>query len=134
MELNSNSWIVKWAYWPWFHAAPPNVTTLCGLFWRAVLLTPALGLGVAVLAPIWVPWWFFETRYGARFRDWQLRRERPTYERATARIKKEWDQLDHPGEPSAWRVLWEGAKAVKSKACPLVTIRRDESSTTVGLR
>jgi len=39
MEFQSDGWVVKWAYLL-SEGYPPRQTTLCELFWRCVLVTP----------------------------------------------------------------------------------------------
>lgn len=120
MELKRDSRIVRWAYWSWFSDRPSR-TTLCAIFWRAVLLTPLQGLLVIVSLPIWIPVWLYDRYASTPVTKWRRRRKAARRERDQAW----WDaRLNAPSpQPSAWHVLWEGAKAVKSKVCPLVTIK-----------
>lgn len=123
MELKRDSRIVRWAYWEWFNHRPPARTTLCAIFWRALVLTPLQGLLVVVSAPIWIPVWVYDRYAFKPLTRWRTRRNQARWERERARYEARRNAPPPTPQPSAWRVLWEGAKAVKSKVCPFVTIQ-----------
>lgn len=122
MKLRTNSKVVKWAYL--FSDYVPHQTSICPLFWRCVLVTPAIlsalagVIGVAiygfVILPIkelgWpgslvVPLIVTIVYLAGKIGDLTRRRR--------------WEQLEHPTEPS---VVREFIKATKSKICPIVTL------------
>ena len=126
MELQKNGRAIRWAYM--FEDFTPCQTTLCAMFWRTVMITP---LKLAFLASIislvlytvfWIPvhiwgWWGLLAFPGIitllagipwisyEYTEWRSIR------------------VDAHKEPS---VIIEGIKALKSRFCPIITIKREE--------
>lgn len=121
VKLSANSRIVRWSYWRLFSRTPSR-TTLCRLFWRAVLVTPLQGVLVVVSAPFWVPVWVYCSYLQEHVDAWLRARMEAQWRRDRERYDRKRQTSQSADEPSAWRVLWEGAKSVKSKVCPLVEI------------
>lgn len=107
MTLNRNRRLVRWAYWG-SDEFPPRQTTLCELFWRAVVLTPLVFSILAILAPVWWPILKWEERGKPHWDRWRkaraVRAGKPTPSR----------------EPSTIALCGAWVKAVKEKVCPIV--------------
>lgn len=118
MTLSEDSRIVRWAYLFYMRHGIPERTSLCAIFWRSVLITP---LQLVVFVPIGafiLGVDLFDDHVGSRYRNWRYNRRQRRRRRA----------VDAPlivrNEPSAFQVLWLGAKAVKQRVCPIVSIAK----------
>lgn len=121
MTLQHDSRIVRWAF---LFIDRPYKTSLCKFFWLCVLVSP-LGCIVTVIAsPALVPVLLWQKYLAKPFRMWRCRREAVAEEKWIARYKQK--QLDMatqtPKQPSTIYILWQGVKALKAKACPIITI------------
>lgn len=123
MQLSKSSKIVRWAY---FTVGRPKWTSLCSIFWLSMVVTPIAVVIMGLLLPIWGPIELWEKYCQKRWRAWRAYREDLAYERQRAAYEREVVErrlkLANPPEPSAWQVLWQGAKAIKNKVCPIVEI------------
>lgn len=120
MKLQSQSNIVRWAY---LLRARPFRTSLCSLFWNAVLVTPATCLALVLISPILLPVlgvrYVWVAKCKTPFKAWQRQREAAEYKRWLERYNQ---KLQNPksDQPSAFVVLFHGVKAIKNKVCPIV--------------
>ena len=132
MFLNKTDKIVRWAYFTYDpdngHCKAPRLSSLCAIFWRSVLWTPLkllfpLTVLVAISGIAWIhPKDFFITvgiiaglLLAVVLIVWvhdQFEDDESTIYLTTNNVK----------DTIAESVLWQGFKAVKSKACPLVYI------------
>ena len=120
MKLSANSRIIRWAFMG--HMRPPAQATLCRIFWLSVLFVPLQWALIVVFAPLWVPVWAFDKYCAEDFKKWRDARFDRKYRAQVEKNRLVWEKLKNPTEPSGWRVLWLGLKAVKSKVCPIVVI------------
>jgi hypothetical protein len=118
---------VRWAYF--LESSKPWHTTLCALFWRTVLLTPAkiccilggvglIGMGVVILGGIAIQyaWLLGETLLIAipiAAVAWWLVRPQGHLDAPAKRM----------AEAIRQSVIVQGASAVKSKICPLIELK-----------
>lgn len=129
MELSRDSRIVRWAYLTEKHKIPER-TSLCVIFWRSVLGTPIVLLGLFV----WLPTIVLLAVYKLALLIWAHKGETLMVlggiaalaiaiaaiviaKRAVERAR------NYVGEPTAAHVLVSGAMAVKQRICPIVTIK-----------
>lgn len=119
MKVDRYGRLVRWAYWG--AASVPFQTSLCALFWRTVLWTPLKGAtllltGGSVLYVLGRLTW--ETKGLVPLAIalgvgviWALIKFLPgTFRRIATRT----DQS----------IVWQGAKAVKGRLCPIVELER----------
>ena len=121
MKLHRDSRIVRWAWMMTPNSRIPNWTSLCEVFWRSVLVTPMQVLVLLAASPILLPAWIWMCYIDPPLLAWRDRRDQRRYERMKAKTAPVVKPVD---APSAWRVLWAGAKAVKGRVCPIVEITR----------
>lgn len=118
MILQKQSNVVRWAY---LGRGRPHRTSLCALFWNAVLITPVLCSILLFISPIALPVlgvrYVWVTYLRKPFRTWLLQREDAALERWE---KRYFAKQNKPKQPSAFKVLFLGAKAIKNKVCPIV--------------
>ena len=114
MELNIDNPLVRWAFW---YTDRPRQTTLCALFWRAVLVAPAIVLLGIITIPFWVPVFLWDKYGEAPYRVWRQRRYVVSCEKWHAR------RLEKPNrhDPPALKILWLGLVSLKKKVCPIIT-------------
>lgn len=117
MKLQSQSNIVRWAY---LLRERPFRTSLCALFWSAVLITPAMCIALVLISPVLLPVlgvrYVWTSCFRKPFRAWQTQRTQDEMRRYWAK----YEERQKPKEPSAFTVLFHGAKAIKNKVCPIV--------------
>lgn len=133
MTVSRGSLIVRWAYM-WESDTVPRQTSLCAMFWRSVLLTPMKLFCVAVftlfsvLALVYLAGFtafaYGETPVVAVFALlivgallW-----RPLIAPALEAADDAWGSGRFDGLREAADVVGQGAKAIKSNICPIVTI------------
>lgn len=126
MNLKRDSRIVRWAYLT-DDCSPPRLTSLCALFWRCVLWTPVRltialtvvgGLVGGILLVAWKIWPVTVALAVIGLSVWALIRFDLDDVRTDALDRR----LDAATARVSRSVIWQGAKAVKSRVCPLVTI------------
>jgi hypothetical protein len=76
MTIDRKSKLYRFAYWFEKHE-PDEHVSLCGFFWRVVLLAPAINimfgvivsLIVIVSSPLWIPVWVYSRIKGVSFEE-----------------------------------------------------------------
>jgi amino acid permease len=121
MRLDRDALIVRWAYlfekrsrWGW-------QTSLCALFWRAVLLTP-LKLLLPLTAVAFLGW----AVYANLVETLKVVGIMAFIFITTAAIVGAIEVLK--SDTVRESVVWQGAKAVKGKFCPIVQIEEARKS------
>src|SRR5688572_26100468 len=114
MELHKDQFIVRWAYPPFMRR--PYRTSLCAVFWRAVLFMPLAYLALLVASPVLLTFYAFVKYAKPRLRRWSLRLTEVIDKKVQERWERKYREKERgPRSPSTWSVLWQGAKAVKGK-------------------
>lgn len=129
MKLSRESRIVKWAYLFDADSKIPDRTSLCEIFWRSVLYAPLKLLSLAVCVFVFVPAIIY--RVGTWLITMLLQHSHQiiaalVFVGMVVVVLTVFAILRRIGAVSGvtGSVLWQGAKAVKSKACPIVEIER----------
>jgi hypothetical protein len=126
MTLSYNSRIVRWAYF--FNSYVPSQTSLCKLFWKTVLITPLIGLGIGGVCGFLL--WLIT--YVGLYKNTKFTLVSIAFigalilyvNFANKKVKRAIeDTCESIGIKVQESILWQGMKAVKGKFCPIIQIR-----------
>ena len=139
MTVSSKSKLVRWAYLfeerhPRYdpktrsdiYSNIPSRVSLCGLFWRSVLLTPVLLLIVLAVGG------FVVGAIGIIFYRVPMIPVGIAFIAAGGYVlhllltKGVMDRIEVFAQPTRSSLLWQGLKAIKSKFCPIIEIDYSE--------